>query len=174
MKFIKRLLPIILCLVFTFSLVACDKGGSGDGGVKGEIIDTGKISAICPEGWSNSPVTDLFSDNDEIDDTRLQFYRTDDIEDLTKLFSADSVNIYYYDEDTIYMDSKDFYDNVEDTSIQVNGETWEGYTGESLGVPIATFNNADTTIVVTFAFTSGEIDVTSDVVTAILESITID
>ncbi len=174
MKFIKRLLPIILCFVFAFSLAACDNGGAGGGEVKGEVVDTGKISAICPEGWSNSPVTDIFSDDGELDDTRLQFYRTDDVEDLTKLFSADSVNIYYYDENTIYMDSKDFYDNVEDTSIQVNGETWEGYTGESLGIPIATFNNADTTIVATFAFTSGEIDVTSDVVTAILESITID
>lgn len=174
MKFIKRLLPIVLCLVFAFSLVACDKGGSGDGNVKGEVIDTGVINALCPEGWTNSPVTDLFSDDDELDATRLQFYRTDDIEDITKLFSSDSVNIYYYDEDSIYLDSRDFYENTKDAAIDVNGVTWNGYTGESVGVPLATYYNADETIVVTFLFASGEINEKSAEVKAILESIAID
>ncbi len=171
MKVIKKILPIALCLIFAFSLVACDKGGSGnDGGdttVKGETIDTGKFSAICPEGWVNSPVKDLFSDEDVISDTQLQFFKADKLEDST-MFTADQVNIYYYDANTIYIDARDFYDNTEDFSIEVDGLTWSGYTGESFGYPILVLTNPTETFQVVFTFTAGDMDANSPDVKAIV------
>ena len=72
----KKIAALMLCGIMTLSLAACGggggTGGNGGGGnsgakVSGEIIDTGVFSALLPDGWYNYPVTDMWSENDELD-----------------------------------------------------------------------------------------------------------
>ena len=54
------------------------------------------------------------------------------------LFSKPYVQINYYPDNTMYTDTKDFYDDTADLEpIQAGGYTWNGFTGTSLDTPMA-------------------------------------
>ena len=145
----KLVLILALMVAMVFAFAACGEGGSSDNGgasgdVKGDVIDAGNVSAICPSGWMNVPVNDLWSDDPEATDPdALRFYKG--AKSDMDLFSTPSVGITYYDENTTLLDVKDWYDNVVDLDpIEINGVTWTGFTGEFLeGYPSATLTSDD-------------------------------
>ena len=74
--------------------------GNAVGNVSGERIDTGIISALCPDGWKSYDVADYFSDDDDaIDPTRLEFHKGAQTPD--DQFFKPGIDISYYDKTVI-------------------------------------------------------------------------
>ena len=104
----KKIAALMLCGIMTLSLAAC--GGNGGGGnsgaqVSGEIIDTGVFSALLPDGWYNYPVTDMLSENDELDPDALRFCKNMQSEE--ELFYTAYLQINRYDADAYILDMRD-------------------------------------------------------------------
>ena len=145
----KKLLAIIaLVCIAAFALSACgggggtsggggDNGGGGGGGAAAETFDVGSFTVAIPSGWTAFPQSDIFGEEDAdgnkpIDpDTILIGKGTSDEWDA---LSGPNVRIYYYSPETTIMDSKSFYDNVQDIEgIKVAGVDCTGFSGESIG-----------------------------------------
>lgn len=96
----------------------------------GELIDAGNIKAVCPKGWTNSPVKDPWSsDENALDKNALYFIKG--ASDSWDVFSHPSIRIDYYGEDNIITDTRDFYTEVSDVNLKINGVEWVGFTGKS-------------------------------------------
>lgn len=104
-----------------------NKDGIGD--ISGERINTGIISALCPDGWKSYDVTDYFSDDDAVDLTRLEFHRGAETED-DKFFKA-GVNIDYFDKNSYFSEPKPSDYGAENFEIledkEFSGRTWQGF-----------------------------------------------
>ncbi len=132
----KKIAALMLCSIMTLSLAACGggggTGGNGGGGnsgaqVSGEIIDTGVFSALLPDGWYNYPVTDMWSENDELDPDALRFCKNMQSEE--ELFYTAYLQINRYDADAYILDMRDMYDDVMDVDFTIDGVQWTGFTG---------------------------------------------
>lgn len=96
----------------------------------GELIDVGNIKAVCPTGWTNSPVKDSWSsDENAIDKNALYFIKGG--ADDSDVFSHPSIRIDYYGEDNVITDTREFFTDVSDVSLDINGVEWVGFTGKS-------------------------------------------
>ena len=128
----KKFAAVLLCGIMTLALAACGGGGTKGGesaDVSGEIIDTGVFSALLPDGWYNYPVKDMTSDNpDTLDPDALRFCKNMTSED--EIFDTAYLQINRYDTDAMILDMRDMYDDVQDVSFDVDGNTWEGFTGK--------------------------------------------
>ena len=132
----------IICAM-ALALAGCRGGNSGnsgsgsDSGSKtasaGEVIDNGAFSATCPSGFRNIVQTDVFGEKDAdgnypVSQKLLMFsYGAKNDYDA---FSKPSVNIYLLDEgntaDGTISSFSYFYDEVEETTFNVNGEEIKG------------------------------------------------
>ncbi len=137
----KKILVLMLVIIMSLTLfVGCgdDSSNNGDGTIKGETYNAGNVSALVPNGWKAFPVTDPFADDPTtIDPDALRICKGGETE--TDIFSKPYLQINYYGEDMIFIaPSKDFYDNAVDLTPFTLGElTWNGYTADSMGYPIA-------------------------------------
>lgn len=139
----KKLLAIIaIVCVAAFALSACGGGsGSGGGGNSGggaaETYDVGAFTVSLPSGWTAFPQDDIFGDKDAagnypVDPETILLAKG--AKDEFDAYSCPSVRIYWYSPNAYVLDSKSFYDNVEDISgVTVKGTECEAYTGESMG-----------------------------------------
>ena len=127
---------IALVLTFVISIAAlCGCGPKSIDEVNGEVYECAQFSALCPEGWSNYPVTEL-NDSTALSPNYLRFYKAvpDDGQDAgSLLYSNAYINIGHYPPDTRLFESRDIYQNVEDVELEINGVKWKGYTGELAG-----------------------------------------
>ena len=95
--------------------------------VAGEVVDAGKISAICPDGWFFVPTKDFFSDvPDAMDPSKLRLLKgTDD-----DWANVPSINIAFYSENNInlsYAEEKLHYDTAVDINpFTIGTDVWEG------------------------------------------------
>ena len=144
----KRLLISVLAIVMLLSMVACgnpsdqspDQNSDVNSGsqttatpavpfdpVSGETIDAGNISALCPEGWFNSPVVDMFAaEAGALDTSKLLFLKgTDD-----SWSNSPCASISYYGESGLalsFAEQLDFYDGAALIDPFMIGDTvWEG------------------------------------------------
>ena len=104
--------------------------------VEGTVYECTQFSALCPEGWSNYPVTEL-NDDTALSMNYLRFYKAEPEEGdnaSTLLYSNAYINIGHYTPDTEVYISKDIYKEVEDVEIEVAGKKWKGYTGVLAGI----------------------------------------
>lgn len=133
---------ITMVCVFAVVLTACgggsDQGGNtGGGGGAAETYDVGAFTISVPSGWTVFPQTDIFGETNEdgtepIDPESILLAKG--ANDEFDAYSKPSVRIYYYSPDTIVMDSKDFYDDVQELEgVTVNGVECEAFSGDSLG-----------------------------------------
>ena len=157
---------------------------SGDSGSKGdtpapsqggEEYDTGNFKVTAPEGWTIFPQTDVFSDDGELDPTRL--YLSKGGESEWDLFSKPYILITYAGpRTTLWAPDKDFYDNTEDLEPLTTGShNWTGFSGESYGTKYYfLFEDKDEVqyqISMNYETTAGKISLDDPDVLAILSSI---
>lgn len=130
----------IVCAA-AFALSACgggsDGGGNAGGGGAAETYDVGAFTVSVPSGWTAFPQDDIFGDKDAegnypIDPETILLAKG--VNDDWDAVSAPNVRIYWYSPNAYVLDSRSFYDNVEDISgVTINGTECEAYTGESMG-----------------------------------------
>lgn len=156
----KRLLSLIAVMcVATFVLAACGGGGgntsttaaaggeaateaaggeaateaAASGG--GETYDVGDFTFTLPSGWQAFPQEDFFGDEDADGNKPIDpalIYVSKDAKSDFELLDSPYVMINYYPASTTLMSSKDFYENVEDLDVTVQGKAAdEAYKGES-------------------------------------------
>lgn len=122
--------------------------GCGQKEIKGEIIDAGQVSALCPEGWVNVPVEDFVSTQQEgesiLDPTRLQFDKISKSQENE--FLTLGVWIYYYPKETntenLFVNSFSLKSEAWGPK-EIDGRTWEGFVGLDLGERNATIWTED-------------------------------
>ena len=112
-------------------LTGCGKSGSADAvpfePVAGRLVNAGKISATCPDGWYNISVRDYFAGTeDAIADDRLFFQKfTDD-----EWSNMPNVRISFYGEGSSYYPYEEqlgYYDGAVLLKPFAIGDTiWEG------------------------------------------------
>ncbi len=142
----KLLASIAILCVAAFALSACGGGGGGNAGGGGnegggtgaaETYDVGTFTVALPSGWTAFPQDDIFGDKDAegkypIDPETILLAKG--AKDEFDAYSSPSVRIYWYSPNAYVIDSRGFYDNVEDISgVTINGVECEAYSGESMG-----------------------------------------
>ncbi len=143
MKKTKIILLVLVVALALTAFCACGKGAKSIEDVKGETIDAGNIKALCPTGWLNDPVSDYSSDEDDaIDPDTVRFIKgaKSSLGILTKPY----VQIGYAESGwTVYTD---WYDDVEEVSVEIAGKKYTGFTFDSIGTKEAMLYNEDKTI----------------------------
>lgn len=183
----KKLIALLLVVLMVLSLVACggedkpeggktDEGGNAVAEVKGEVYDTGIFKTLIPEGWKAFPVSDMFSEEENATDPeKLQIIKGGETE--WDLFSKPYVAINIFPNNSLLTPSKDWYDNAADLEpLAIGGYTWNGFTAESAGVPMAMLwtedaKGNDIQVTVMLKTTDGEVTLEDADVRAIIESI---
>ena len=99
--------------------------------MKSQIYKNGVISVCVPSGWKLFRGID--SDGKETSE-KVHIYKN--IERNTDVFRKAGITICYYGEDKIYLQARDFYDNVKDIEpFEMGRYRWNGYTCTSMGYP---------------------------------------
>ena len=138
----KRILAIIAVLcIAVMALAACGGGNSGGGnsggGGKAETYEVGSFTISVPSGWTVYPQSDIFGEKDENGNYPLDPDSIFLAKGATSEFDAygkPNVRITWYSPQTIVMDLKSIYDDVEDlTGVTINGVECTAYAGTSLG-----------------------------------------
>ncbi|HZK43064.1 MAG TPA: hypothetical protein VFC73_02135 [Syntrophomonadaceae bacterium] len=137
---------VVILVVLMVSILALS--GCGQKEIKGEIIDAGEVSALCPEGWVNVPVEDFVRTQQEgetvFDPTRLQFDKISKSQENE--FLTLGAWIYYYPKET---NTEDLFVNSFSLKSEawgpkeIGGRTWEGFVGLDLGERNATIWTED-------------------------------
>ena len=130
--FKKLALLVVLMLSMAF-LFGC--GPKSIEEVEGEVFECSQFTALCPEGWSNYPVTEL-NDDSTLAPNRLRFFKAvpEDGQDAgSLLYSNAYINIGHYSPDAKLYETRDIYKDVEDIEIEIAGKKWKGYIGELAG-----------------------------------------
>ena len=175
----KKILVLMLVIIMSLTLfVGCgdDSGNNGGGTIEGETYNAGNVSALVPEGWKAFPVPDVFADEpNTMDPNALRICKGGETD--MDIFTKPYVQINYYGEDTtLAVPSKDFYDNAVDLApITCGNLTWNGFTADSMGTPIAILwaENGDIQYQLSFFLgaSGGTISLEDADVKAIIESV---
>ena len=101
--------------------------------VSGNVIDTGVIRTVCPDGWYYIELTDVFGEKDEngnypLDPSRMGFCKgaTSQMDIFSKLSSY----VYYVNSpytDSTLSNSAMWYSDTENFTTTINGVTCEGF-----------------------------------------------
>lgn len=145
----KKLFAILLTLLLLASLMACgkDKAPATPEEVKGTVYDTGVFTVLVPDGWLAVPGPDIFDDYEGDEDPyQLSIYKGAESE--WDAFSTPGVTIIFHEPDEEISDQSWFYDNVETLAPITTGDyTWDAFTGESIGDPIAVLTTHSPSVV---------------------------
>lgn len=99
--------------------------------MKSQIYKNGVISVCVPSGWKL--FTGIDSGGKETSE-KVHIYKN--IELNTDVFRKAGITICYYGEDKIYLQARDFYDDVKDIEpFEMGRYVWYGYTCTSMGYP---------------------------------------
>ena len=99
--------------------------------MKSQIYKNGVISVCVPSGWKL--FTGIDSGGKETSE-KVHIYKN--IELKTDVFRKAGITICYYGEDKIYLQTRDFYDDVKDIEpFEMGRYMWSGYTCTSMGYP---------------------------------------
>ena len=97
--------------------------------MKSQIYKNGVISVCVPSGWKLFRGID--SGGKETSE-KVHIYKN--IELNTDVFRKAGITICYYGEDKIYLQARDFYDDVKDIEpFEMGRYMWSGYTCTSMG-----------------------------------------
>ena len=99
----------------------------------GNVIDTGVIRTVCPDGWYYIELTDVFGEKDEngnypLDPTRMGFCKG--ATSQMDIFSKLSTYAYYVNSpytDSTLSNSAMWYPETENFTTTINGVTCEGF-----------------------------------------------
>lgn len=144
----KRILAIIaMVCVAVFALTACGGGNSGGGNTGGgtggntgggnETFNVGSFTVAVPSGWTAFPQHDIFGEEDAngnlpVDPDAIVLGKG--AKDEFSALTGPCVRINYYGPSTTVMDSRGFYDNVQEIDgVQINGVDCDAFSGESIG-----------------------------------------
>ena len=130
---LKKLTVVLIAIMSMAMLCACGPDSIEE--VTGKEYECAQFSALCPDGWSNSPVMELNKEN-VLSVNHLRFYKieTKEGEEISgNIYANAYVDIGHYPLGTQIFDSRDIYQNVEEVEVDVNGVKWKGYTGELAG-----------------------------------------
>ena len=145
----KRILFLMLAAVLAVAMLAGCSGGAATNDpaeVKGETFDGGNISALVPEGWMGFHGADYFGDYEEGYDPNV-INIVKDAESEFDMFTKPYLMINYYRPDTVFMSSKDYYDDAKDIeSMDIGNYSWTGFTIDNMGYPTAILETTDGSI----------------------------
>ena len=184
----KKVIAILFAALMAFALCACGDSNTdtteatgtettAESPANNETYDTGKFSAVVPSGMYAYPVTDMQSEDGEIDDTQLIISSSSSAEEY---YSEPYVQIFDHEE-AVLIGTEEvmvlYDDAAEITPFTLEGVEWSGFTGYTSGYPITILYGtvSDTTFQVTLMGTSESEKLTYDDanVQLILQSITV-
>ena len=102
-----------------------------------ETYDVGDFTVAVPEGWNAIKQDDILGEKDAegnypVDPSCIVLAKG--VSDAASALTAPNVRVYHYSPDAYILDSKDFYDNVEDIDgVSINGTACTAYSGDSTG-----------------------------------------
>ncbi len=164
MSKIKKITAAVLAGMIVLSLAGCSKSTSdytSKAVISGKVIDAGKISAVCPNGWLSVGVSDYNSaDSESISSSKLCFIK-DGVSAESRLTNAFIEIKLSGSDDSEKYDKNALYDDIADIPSFSSGRyEWQGYTGTSLGVPFAYLTATDgssTYVAMLYMNTGGEV-----------------
>lgn len=113
--------------------------------IEGKTFNAGKVKTLVPEGWTALGAAENMEGY--VEEGRPDYiYLVKGVGEDINPFQVPGIQITYYAKDTEMLEvSKDFYDDTADLdSIDLENYTWEGYTGKSMGAPLAVlYANSD-------------------------------
>ena len=139
----KHILSVLAALLVTVLISGCSFGGSSGGNDQistttksagtetkedSTPYDTGVFRGVAPAGWTYVPAVDIFSEDNAPDPESAVIYKGYESEADT--LRCASVSIFWNKKGTTILDSRNLYENVEEKTFEINGRTWEGYTGD--------------------------------------------
>ncbi len=141
-KVLRSLILIGACVVAS-SFAGCSKdeeivnATTEIGDIKGESVDAGVVSALCPDGWMSVSVLDAdASQPDTYADNQLCFIKGGSSKNDYQTNAYIDIVYYDADQEIMQIEPKEWYDDVETLSSFTTGSyTWSGYSAKSLGVP---------------------------------------
>ena len=136
----KIMIFMLAAVLFTAMLAGCSgtPAATDPADIKGETFDGGNISALVPDGWMGFHGTDYFDEYEEgYDPNVIQIAKGAKSE--WDLLTKPYIMIGYYGPDNPMMTPmKELYEETADLEpITIGNYTWNRFTGESIGTPIA-------------------------------------
>lgn len=136
----KNIVFVLIAVLLTSIFAGCSgaPAAKDPAEIKGETFDGGNISALVPEGWMGFHGTDYFDEYEEgYDPNLIQIAKG--AESDWDLFTTPYVMISYFGSDNPMMEPmKDLYEETADIEpVTIGDYTWKGFTGKSIGTPIA-------------------------------------
>ena len=145
---------LILLLILVVTVSSCGNqtnapsGGPPDPGpeetpapveVEKITFTTGELTVVVPKDWTVAGANETMDGYVQEDAKLDTIYLVKNMETEMDVFSKPGIQINYYDENVVMVGAcKDFYENTADLDpIELENYTWEGYTGESMGYPLA-------------------------------------
>jgi hypothetical protein len=139
-----KIVPAVMLAVMASGLTACSGQGevvhiavSEIGDVTGDAVETGEVSALCPDGWTNVGADDIdAAEPGKAATNEFRFVKGG--ADQEALLTNAYINIVFHGPSSDFMqtDPNEWYDGVTDLEDFTTGEyTWSGYSAQSLGVP---------------------------------------
>jgi len=102
------------------------------GGVMSELVNTGVIEVLCPDGWLNSPVYDMFAeDKNTLDINKICLLKQAQRPD--EYFECPAFRLNYHGKNNRLMEVRSIYTDIEDVDFYVGDIHWVGFTGKYMG-----------------------------------------
>lgn len=100
---------------------------------------TGEVTVTLPESWTATGANETMDGYIQEDASLSSIYLVKNMESEMDVFRNPGIQINYYNKDTQMRGvGKDFYENTADLDpLELDNYTWTGYTGESMGAPLA-------------------------------------
>ena len=134
MKLIKKFISLAIVFALAFIAAGCAAKApawNSASDVTGAVFETEKFSVLVPDGWSGVSVSDTF-DEYEGENNPFQAYvaKGSNIKNEMTVYSKPYILVEFTPADeTFYEPSSMFYDNVEEKSVTVEGQVWNGFSG---------------------------------------------
>lgn len=176
----KNIVFILVAVLLTAMLAGCSStlATTDPLEITGETFGNGNISALVPDGWMGFHGTDYFGEYKEgYDPNVIQIAKGAESE--WDLLTTPYIMIGYFGPDNPMIEPmKEFYEETADIEpVTIGDYTWNGFTGKSIGTPIAvlwTGEEGSDQIQLTICLENGDkISLEDADVQAIIASITI-
>lgn len=160
MKKFTIVIALVLAAAMVFAFAACSKPNAPENNNEvnnnteiaekteeaafdGDVYNTGKFSVNVPKGWTAVAVPDLF-DETKIDEYSVYLVAQDSVDDIDEIiFSSDVlyITINYTEPDGFFFEpTRDYYSDIEDVSVNINGADWTGFTGRLVNPTLIIWN----------------------------------
>ncbi len=177
----RKLAAVILSAVITCTvLTSCGSSSDSSSALSAQsqvqpvLYDTGKFTVSAPDGWCAAPAPDTLKEYDGKTNPD-QVYVIKNGKSADDVMKYPYIWISYYQDAEKFVSAESMYSDSQQTTVDVNGTTWEGFTYTSSGYPGAciTLKEGGSLWVAMFVLEHGEyrIDLNEQDVKTVLSSL---